>query len=126
MGKVRYTTRIGGATIEIKPLTLENSLRLFLLLAPHVARIKHYWPHLKKSVANGVVLELLLKDLANELQFMPGDIITAYSLLLDMPPEWIAVNATARELIESLPILDKVNKLGELWTACEALGVLDG
>jgi hypothetical protein len=62
--------------------------------------------------------------LGKELQFAPGDIVTAYSLLLDMPPEWIAVNGSAKELIEALPALDQVNDFrGLLGVACQALGV---
>jgi hypothetical protein len=98
-------------------------LRLSLLLAPHIARIERYWPELQRATGNGRLLEALLKELGKELQFAPGDIVTAYSLLLDMPPEWIAVNGSARELIEALPVLDEVNDLRGLWAACQALGV---
>jgi hypothetical protein len=72
-----------------------------------------------------VLLESLLKDLGKELQFAPGDIVTAYSLLLNVPHEWIAVNATAKELIEVLPVLDRVNNLKELWQAASALGIVN-
>lgn len=124
MGKRSYTTEIGGVRVEVKPLSLESSLRLFLLMAPHVGRIERYWPHLRKAAGNGALLEALLKELAKELQFAPGDIVAAYSLLLDLPQEWIAVNATAKELIEALPALDSVNDFRGLWAACENLGLL--
>lgn len=115
--------KIGGVTLEIKPLSLENALRLALLLAPHIARLERYWPHLKEAMGNGRLLEAILKDLGKELAFAPGDIVTAYSLLLDLPPEWVAVNATAKELIEALSILDEVNDFRGLWAAVQALGL---
>jgi hypothetical protein len=124
-GKKSPTTEIGGVTLEIKPLSLENALRLALLLAPHIARLEQYWPHLKQATENGRLLEVILKDLGKELQFAPGDIVTAYSLLLDMPPEWVAVNASAKELIGVLPVLDEVNGFRGLLEAVTALGIVD-
>lgn len=119
------TTEIGGVTLEIKPLSLENALRLALLLGPHLGRIERRLPQLKQAVGQGRVLEALLRDLAQELAFAPGDIVTAYSLLLGMPPEWIAVNGSARELIELLPELDRVNDFRGLFQAVKALGIID-
>jgi hypothetical protein len=109
--------------VEIKPLNLESALRLALLMAPHIVRLERYWPHLKKARGDGKLLEAILKDLGKELAFAPGDIATAYSLLLDMPPEWIAVNASAKELIEVLPVLDQVNDFRGLFEAVRALGL---
>lgn len=60
------------------------------------------------------------------MQFAPGDIVTAYSLLLDMPQEWVAVNATAKELIEALPVLDKANDFRGLLGTAYTLGLIDG
>jgi hypothetical protein len=120
-GKRSYTTKIGGVEIELKPLSLENALRLVLLLGPHIARIERYWPHLQSAAGNGRLLETLLKDLGRELQPAPGDIVTAYALLLDMPPEWIAVNASAKELIEALPLLDEINDLKSLFQVVNQL-----
>lgn len=126
MGRSKnITISIGRVTIEVKPISLESSFRLFLLMAPHVGRVERYWPHLRKAAGNGALLEVLLKELAKELQFAPGDIVTAYSILLDLPPEWIAVNASAKELIEALPALDSVNDFRGLWAACESLGIVD-
>lgn len=119
------TIKMGGVTLEIKPLGLENALRLALMLAPHVARIERRLPQIKQAVGQGRLLEALLKELAQELQFAPGDIVMAYALLLDMPPEWIAVNGSAKELIEALPVLDQVNDFKGLFQAVKALGITD-
>lgn len=105
---------------------LENALRLALLLAPHLGRIERRLPQIKQAVGNGRLLETLLRDLAQELAFAPGDIVTAYSLLLNVPQEWIAQEATARELIEALPELDRINDLKGLFQAVKALGITDG
>lgn len=123
--KPRNTTiKIGGVEVEVKPLSLENALRLTLLLAPHVGRIERRLPQIKQAVGNGRLLEALLKDLAQEMAFAPGDVVTAYGLLLDVPPEWIAQEATAKELIEALPALDRVNDFKGLFQAIDNLGLV--
>lgn len=103
---------------------LENALRLTLLLAPHLGRIERRLPQIKQAVGNGRLLEALLRDLAQELAFAPGDIVTAYSLLLDRPAEWIAQEATARELIESLAVLDEINDFRGLFQVVDSLGLI--
>lgn len=115
---------MGGVELEIKPLSLENALRLTLLLGPYIGKIERYYPRLRQATGNGALLQALLKDLAKELQFAPGDIVTAYSLLLDMPPEWIAVNTTAKELIEALPLLDEANDFRGLFQAVSTLQIV--
>src|SRR5688572_24519615 len=120
-GSRLHITKIGGVELELKPLSLENALRLALLLGPHIARIERYWPHLQSAAGNGRLLETLLRDLGKELQPAPGDIVTAYALLLDMPPEWIAVNAPAKDLIEALPLLDEINDFRSLFQAVNQL-----
>lgn len=117
----QWNITINGQGVEVKPLTLENSLRLILLLAPHVAKIQRHWGRLK---GNPKLLEAILKDLANELAFAPGDIVTAFALCLDVEPEWVARNASAADLINALPVLDEVNGgFVDLWRACELLGI---
>lgn len=123
-GNPLYTIKIGGVEIEVKPLTLENALRLTLLLAPHLGQIERRLPQIRQAVDNGRLLETLLRDLAQELAFAPGDIVTAYSLLLNVPQEWIAQEATARELIESLAILDEINDFRGLFQAVDNLGLI--
>ena len=95
-------------------------MRLVLLLAPYIARLERHWGRLK---GNPRLLETVLKDLAKEMMFAPGDIVQAYALLLDRPPEWIAQEATAKELIEALPALDRANDFIGLWQAAQALGI---
>lgn len=118
---MRSSITINGQQVEVKPLTLENSLRLVLLLAPHVAKIERHWARLKE---NPRLLETVLKDLAGDLAFAPGDVVAAFALCLDVEPEWVARNATAKDLIEALPVLDEVNGgFVDLWRSCEALGL---
>jgi hypothetical protein len=123
--KSTTTIEIGGVELEVKPLSLENALRLALLLGPHLARVQRHLPKLKEAAGSGRLLEMMLKNLAGELYLAPGDIVTAYSLLLNMPPEWIAVNASAKELIEALPLLDSVNDFRSLFQTVSQLGILD-
>lgn len=122
------TVELGGEKIEVKPLTLENSLRLVLLLAPYVAQIEHKWPRLTDALetTNGTrpkLLEVLLRELQQDLAFAPGDLIQAFALCLNMDFSEVATRATAKDLIEALPVLDSVNDFSSLWKTCKALGV---
>jgi len=129
--KKSYITEItiGGETIEVKPLTLENSLRLMLLLSPYIAKIEAKWPRLIAALeaANGNrphLLEMLFVEWRQDLMLAPGDLITAFSLLIDKDIEFVATRATAKDLVMALPVLDSVNDFRNLWAACKELGIV--
>lgn len=128
-GTKKYTIELGNETIEVKPLTLENSLKLVLLLSPYIAKIEAKWPRLVAALeaTNGTrpkLLELLLVEWRQDLMLMPGDLVQAFSLLVDRPMEWVATNARAEDLVRALPVLDSVNDFLSLWAACKALGIV--
>ena len=128
--KKRITTiKVGGEQIEIKPLTLENSLRLVLLMGPYVGRIEARWPRLVAALesTNGhrpKLLETVFMELRQDLTLLPGDLVTAFAICIDRPVEWVARNATAKDLVEAWPVLDAVNDFGQLWAACKHLGIV--
>ena len=112
---------MGDQWLEVKPLTLENSLRLVLLLAPYAGRMIQHWDKVK---GNPRLLETVLRELKGELAFAPGDLITAFALCLSVEPEFIARNASGADLVNALPVLDRINDFRALWQACEALDLI--
>lgn len=122
------TISLGGETIEVKPLTLENSLKLILLLSPYIAKVESKWPRLIAALeeTNGTrpkLLELLLVEWRQDLAFAPWDLIQAFGLCLNVEPEFIAEHAGAADLIKAIPSLDAVNDFRSLFLACKALGI---
>lgn len=127
--KPSNTIELGGEMIEVKPLTLENSLRLVLLMAPYVAKVEAKWPRLIAALeaTNGTrpkLLELLLIEWRQDLAFAPGDIVQAFALLVDKDIEFVATSATAKDLVTALPVLDSVNDFSSLWVTVKALGIV--
>lgn len=128
-GTRKYTISLGNETIEVKPLTLENSIRLMLLLSPYIAKIEAKWPRLVAALeaTNGTrpkLLELLLVEWRQDLAFAPGDLITAFSLLVDRDIEFVATRASAADLVKAIPVLSQINNFSDLWTAVKALGIV--
>lgn len=126
--KPNNTIKLGGETIEVRPLCLESCLRLALLLAPHIAKVETRWPEIKEALetTNGTrpqLLETVFTRLYEELSFAPSDVVTALALLLDRDIEFVARQATAMDLVKAWPTLDRVNNFKELWQACRSLGV---
>lgn len=120
--------KIGEQQIEVKPLTLENSLRLVLLISPYIAKIETRWPEIRAALesTNGKrpkLLETIFMELRQDLTFAPGDIVTAFAICLDTDIAWVAQNASAKDLIEAWPVLDRVNNFRDLFLACKELGI---
>jgi len=125
----RNTLLMGGERVEIKPLTLENALKLILLLAPHLAHLEEHWPQIKQAleVTDGnrpQVLSAIFVGLRDKMAEVPGDMVKAMGLLLDRDQAEIAVAMTAQEFVSALPVLDKVNDLHGLWRAARGLGMV--
>jgi len=125
----RKRITLGGRRVKVKPLTLENALKLILLLAPHLARIEEHWPGIKQALemtdgSRPRVLTAILTGLRDEMAAMPGDMVRAMALLLDRDTAEIAVAMTAKEFVEALPVLDDVNDLHSFWRATKELGMV--
>jgi len=125
----RKTVLMGGRRVEVKPLTLENALKLILLLAPHLAHLEEHWPGIKQALemtdgSRPRVLTAILTGLRDEMAAMPGDMVRAMALLLDMGSVDVAGRMTAKEFVEALPVLDDVNDLHSFWRATKELGMV--
>jgi hypothetical protein len=94
-----------------------------------------YWPILDEHLPN-IEHALINKDrpllvgiftvLREEMQRTPGDITKAVALLAGLDAGWVAKNATAAEVVEALPVLDRVHDLGRLWGLLRAGSVYLG
>jgi hypothetical protein len=108
---------IGGEQIEVHPLSLEAAVGLVLLMAPYWQIIDENLPRIDQALARGDrgLLTEILFILRDKMAETPGDITKAVALLAGLDPGWVARKATAKELVEALPVLDKVHDLGRLW-----------
>lgn len=127
--KPSLTIELGGEKIEVKPLTLENAMRLVLLLSPYILAVEHRWPELQWALeaTNGTrpqLLQTIFMQLHGELAFTPGVITQALAICLNVDPEFIARNAKAEDLVRALPMLDAVNDFRSLWAEVKALGIV--
>lgn len=127
--KPSNTIELGGNTVEVKPLTLENSLRLMLLLAPYIVALEYKWPQIKEALesTNGKrpqLLQTIFVQLRQDFAFSPDAIVQALGLLLDKDVGYIAEHATAKDLLKAWPVLDQINSFGELWEVTKRLGIV--
>jgi hypothetical protein len=126
--KQRNLIKIGGETIEIAPLSLQDATALILLMAPYWPILDEHLPNLEHALINKdrpllVGIFMVLRD---EMRKVPGDITKAVALLAGLDAEWVARSATAAEVVEALPVLDKVHDLGRLWGLLRAGSVYLG
>lgn len=127
--KLSNTIRLGGDTVDVKPLTLENSLRLTLLLAPYIVSLEHKWPQIKAALesTNGQrpqLLQTVFTQLYSDMSFGPGVVTESLAICLDMDIAEVAQKATFKDLLEAWPVLDRINRFSELWTAVKGLGIV--
>lgn len=118
--------KVGNEWIEVKPLALESTLTLIILLSPHIAKIESHWPEFQAALSSdkrGAVLSALFMALRSEMAATPGDITRAFALLIGRDYEFVARNATASDLINAIPTLDRINDFGKLWTSIKGLGL---
>lgn len=119
---------LGGERIVVSPLGLEKALELLLLLAPYLALVERHLPEIQAALRNTDgrrpdLLSTVFRALASEMQSVPGDLTRAVALLVGREPEWIALHALANEIVQALPVLDRVNDFGKLLQAMDDLGL---
>ncbi len=109
--------KIGGQRIEIMPLSLQDATAIILLMTPYWPILDEHLPNLEHALINKdrPLLTGIFMVLRDEMRKAPGDITKAVALLAGLDAEWVARNATAAEVVEALPVLDKVHDLGRLW-----------
>jgi len=106
----------GGKQFIVSPLDLEAAAKLLWLLMPYMPFLETHLPRLQAAFQGreSRVLSSLMFVLRDELRESPGDMIKVIALLSGTDPEWLARSATPQELIDALPVLDKVHNLGRL------------
>jgi hypothetical protein len=109
--------KIGGQRVEIKPLSLQDTITLALLMMPYWPILDEHLPHLEHALINKdrPLLVGIFTVLRDEMRKIPGDITKAVALLAGLDAKWVAQNATAAEIVEALPALDQVHDFGRLW-----------
>lgn len=121
------TVTVGGQPVTVEPLTMENALRLALLLGPHIAVLENHWRGFRQALrANGErprLLQAVFTALQAEMREMPGDMMQAMALLLDRDVSFLIGQMTAQEFVEALGVLDEVNDFMALWGAVKGLGL---
>lgn len=119
---------LGNEKIEVKSIGLENAIKFVLLIGPYLVLIDDFRPQFEQALKtnDAGLISALLHSLVSEMQKTPGDIVKMVSLLIDKPVEWIALNVTAQEIMDALPVLDKANDFGALLVAAQNLGVPHG
>lgn len=125
---IENLVKFGDEEIEINPLSLENCLKLLMLMSPHIVQLEHHWPEIDNALksTDGSRSQVLFHTfiiLRHELAGLPGDISKTIALLLDKDVEWVARNVKAQEFLEALPVLDRVNDFRQLWQLSKALGI---
>jgi hypothetical protein len=113
---------LGGQAVEIQPLSLQDATALVLLMVPYWPILDEHLPHLEQALIDKErpLLVGIFTVLREEMREAPGDITKAVSLLAGLEPDWVAKNATAAEMVEALPTLDRVHDLGRLWGVLRA------
>ena len=120
------TVTIGGEVIEIKPLRLEPAVELVLLVSPYLPSLEKRWPEFQAglTLTDGLrpsVLSGIFRALSQEMKEAPGDMVKMVALLLDRPLEWVAQTATGAEILQALPIIDKVNRFDKILLALRGM-----
>jgi hypothetical protein len=109
--------KIGNQRVEITPLSLQDATALILLMAPYWPILDEHLPNLEHALINKdrPLLVGIFTVLREEMRKAPGDITQAVALLAGLDAEWVARKASATEVVEALPVLDRVHDLGRLW-----------
>lgn len=120
--KRKPVVKIGGQRVEVPPLSLQDATALILLIAPYWPILDEHLPSLEQALINKdrPLLVGIFTILRDEMRNTPGDITKAVALLAGLDAEWVARNATAVEVVEALPVLDKTHDLGRLWGLLKA------
>lgn len=101
----------------MSPLSLSDVVELVLLMSPYWPILEEHLPRLDRALIakDRSLLSEVFFVLREKMSKAPGDIIKAVSLLAGVDPIWVAQKATAQEIVEALPVLDKVHDLRRLW-----------
>lgn len=85
---------------------------MVLLVLPYLFILDQGLPAVKEGLAQGEGAAMLaVRLMTQEAEQAPGDITRLLAVLLGVDPVWLAANATAAELFECIPVLDRYHGL---------------
>lgn len=95
--------RLANEDIELKPLTPLNGARLLCLLYPHLHKLPI---DLIQESGDRFLFKFI--EAVGQLN-SPDVLLRTYAAMVDVPYEWLAANATAEEILLTLPTLQYEN-----------------
>lgn len=125
------TVTLGGQKIAIKPMGMQATLEFCQILLPHFATIERYWPEIQESIASQstsrpILLKSLFMAISEELRDSPGDITRGLALLFGLSERFIAEKVRPVEVLEALPVVDRLNGLQLIYQSAKALRLIEG
>jgi len=113
---------LGGKSIQIVGLGARDGIEFCLVVGP-------YLPTVGKIIREFVgeeseLQEEVLRELAHSMGEFPGDLLKLVGLLVRRKPEWIAKEASAEELFETLKVLMEVSELKKIIELGRSLGLI--
>ena len=128
-GTDSLSVTIGGECIAVRPMGLEDALKVLLLIAPYIGALDRYLPMLAKALQEKTAperrgfLKVVVTAMADEMEQAPGDVTKVVALLLGRDPEWVARNALPEEIVRALTTFDEANDFRSLFASLRALGL---
>jgi hypothetical protein len=122
---------LGGKSHKLRPMGVEAAMEFTLVVLPHIAVIDAYLPGFHSAMATypkdrPALLKSLFFALSGEMQKAPGDITKGLALLFGLDESYLAKNVTPQEVMEALPIADRLNGFQALYEAAKVLNLLGG
>ena len=115
---------IGGKKVEVKPLSLTSAVEIALLLAPILPYIENHKYEFSQAIAMSKkpdVLSALFQSLSEEMMPHTGVFSRVVALLVGVDPEEFARLVTVNEVIDMLPVLNRVHNIPQLYVAIVGL-----
>jgi hypothetical protein len=125
---------IGDELITVRPLGIEDTIRVAMLLAPYLAKFQNHLPRIATAVAGDRLrllgerstLRAFVAAMMDDTDRLPGDVVKMLALFLGREPGWVAENATAHQLVAAIPAIDEANDLARLIHSTGMLGFVPG
>lgn len=117
---IKRSLKINGESLELVPLDLERTLELIIHLSPYVALAEKYLPEIQRALNDTSggrpgALFSIFQTMREDFRQSPQDIVKAVAILLDKPPQWVALNVTGAEIVRIIKDLDRTYDLQTIW-----------
>lgn len=117
--KKKQKIRLGNKELEIKAMTLQESVKFVFLLAPYAILFKR----IKKEFNANSDFTFMIKILCDELD--KDVLFQAFSILLH-EDEYFVRSIDISKLVLYLPYLIRINNMIDLFLIFKKLGLFDG